>query len=219
MDISLTREGPVAVIRWDDGENRVNAASLERLNDIVDELEAIDGPLSVVVTGSGKFFSNGLDLEHFADHDELASTALALCRFIGRLMVLPAYTVAAINGHAFAAGALLTCSFDHRIMREDRGYWCMNEAEIGLALNEELWSILEHRLPRASAIVAATTARRFTGPDAVRFGIVEEVASAVEVLERALAQAEAMASLDRVTLGQHKRLAHGDEARRLGFTL
>ena len=123
MDISLTREGPVAVIRWDDGENRVNAASLERLNDIVDELEAIDGPLSVVVTGSGKFFSNGLDLEHFADHDELASTALALCRFIGRLMVLPAYTVAAINGHAFAAGALLTCSFDHRIMREDRGYW------------------------------------------------------------------------------------------------
>ena len=219
MDIAVTREGSVAVIRWDDAENRINVDSLARLNEVLDELESIDGPLALVLTGTGKFFSNGLDLDRFANFDELAATVATLCRLIGRLLVFPAYTVAAINGHAFAAGALLTCAFDHRIMREDRGYWCMNEAEIGLELSAELWSILEHRLPRATAVTAITTARRFAGPDALRFGIVEEVASAVEVLERAVAHAESLASLDRSTLAHHKRLAHGGEATALGFTI
>ena len=122
-------------------------------------------------------------------------------RTIGRLLVFPAYTVAAINGHAFAGGALITCAFDYRVMREDRGYWCMNEAEIGLALDERLWSILTNRLPRATATVAATTARRFSGPDALAFGIVEAVAGENDVLANALVMAERMSTLDRATWG------------------
>lgn len=220
MDITLTREGPVALLTWDAGENRINLDSLARLNELLDEIEWIDGPLSVVLTGSGKFFCNGLDLGRFAnDRDEFVATLHALEQTIGRLLVFPAYTVAAINGHAFAGGALVSCAFDYRVMREDRGYWCMNEAEIGLALDERLWSILTNRLPRATAIVAASTARRFSGPDALQYGIVEALAAETEVLAQALAIAESMANLDRPTLGVHKRLAHGAEAAFLGFRL
>jgi enoyl-CoA hydratase/carnithine racemase len=220
MDITLTREGSVAVLTWNEGENRINLDSLARLNELLDELEKVDGPLSVVLTGTGKFFCNGLDLERFADkRDEFVATLHELEQTIGRLLVFPAYTVAAINGHAFAGGALISCAFDYRVMREDRGYWCMNEAEIGLVLDERLWSILTNRLPRATATVAATTARRFSGPDALRFGIVEAVASESDVLANAITVAESMANLDRSTLGQHKRLAHGAEAQFLGYTL
>jgi len=218
MDITLTHEGAVAVLTWNEGENRINLDSLARLNELLDELEKVDGPLAVVLTGTGKFFCNGLDLGRFADkRDEFVATLHALEQFIGRLLVFPAYTVAAINGHAFAGGALVSCAFDYRVMREDRGYWCMNEAEIGLALDERLWSILTNRLPRATATVAATTARRFTGPDALRFGIVEATASEDDVLAHALEVAESMTKLDRPTLGHHKRLAHGAEAKILGF--
>ena len=220
MDITLTREGPVAVLTWNEGENRINLDSLARLNELLDELEAVEGPLSVVLTGTGKFFCNGLDLERFADQrEEFVATLHLLEQTIGRLLVFPAYTVAAINGHAFAGGALISCGFDYRVMREDRGYWCMNEAEIGLALDDRLWSILTNRLPRATAIVAATTARRFSGPDALKFGIVEAVAGESDVLAHALVVAESLANLDRPTLGVHKRLAHGTEAEFLGFTL
>jgi enoyl-CoA hydratase/carnithine racemase len=220
MDITLTREGSVAVLTWNQGENRINLDSLARLNEFLDEIEATDGPLSIVLTGSGKFFCNGLDLERFGNQrDEFVETLHQLEQTIGRLLVFPAYTVAALNGHAFAGGALISCAFDYRIMREDRGYWCMNEAEIGLALDERLWSILANRLPRATAIVAATTARRFSGPDALRFGIVDAVAGESDVLAQALVVAEGMAHLDRPTLGVHKRLIHGAEATLLGFTL
>jgi Delta3-Delta2-enoyl-CoA isomerase len=219
MDISVTQEGSVAVLKWNDGENRVNVDSLGRLNTILDELESLDGPLAVVLTGSGKFFCNGLDLERFGSKpDEFATTIREAERTIGRLLVFPAYTVAAINGHAFAMGALISCAFDYRVMREDRGYWCMNEAEIGLSLDEQLWSILVNRLPRSTATVAATTARRFPGPDAKHFGIVEAVAAEDDLLGHALAVAESLSTLDRKTLAAHKWLAHGEEATFLGFT-
>lgn len=219
MDISLRREGPVAVLTWNDGENRLNADSLERLNVLLDELEATTEPLSIVLTGVGKFFSNGLDLARFgANPAEFAATLEELERTVARLMLFPVYTVAALNGHTFAAGALLSCAFDYRVMREDRGYWCMNEAEIGLALDDKLWSILEHRVPRATAIVAATTARRFTGPDALAAGIVEATAGEGELLAHAIEVATRYASLDRATLSKHKYLAHSEEAALLGWT-
>src|ERR1700688_3226685 len=220
MDITMTREGSVAVLTWDEGENRINLDSLARLNALLDELDRVEGPLSVVLTGSGKFFCNGLDLERFADNrDEFVATLHLLEQTIGRLLVFPAYTVAAINGHAFAGGALISCAFDYRVMREDRGYWCMNEVEVGLAVDERLWSILTNRLPRATAIVAATTSRRFSGPDALHYGIVETIASETDVLADAIKLAQSMSNLDRSTLGVHKRLIHGAEAEFLGFTL
>jgi enoyl-CoA hydratase/carnithine racemase len=220
MDITLTREGSVAVLTWNEGENRINLDSLARLNELLDELEAAEGQLSIILTGSGKFFCNGLDLERFGnERDEFVETLRRLEQTIGRLLVFPAYTVAALNGHAFAGGALISCAFDYRVMREDRGYWCMNEAEIGLALDERLWSILANRLPRATATIAATTARRFSGPDALRFGIVDAVTSENDVLAHAMVVAERLANLDRPTLGAHKRLIHGAEATLLGFSL
>ncbi len=217
--MSLRHEGSVAIITWDDGENRINAESLARLNALLDELEATEGPLSVVLTGVGKFFSNGLDLARFGDRpDEFAATLSELERTIGRILLYPAYTVAALNGHTFAGGALLSCAFDYRVMRDDRGYWCMNEAEIGLTLDTKLWSIINHRLPRAAAIVAATTAKRFTGPDALAAGIVEAITTEDQVLRHAIDVAESFVMLNRVTLSKHKYLAHVDEAKLLGWS-
>jgi len=216
--MSLRHDGSVAIITWNDGENRINAESLARLNALLDELEATTGPLSVVLTGAGKFFSNGLDLARFGNNpDEFATTLSELERTIGRILLYPAYTVAALNGHTFAGGALLSCAFDYRVMRDDRGYWCMNEAEIGLALDRKLWSIIDHRLPRAAAIVAATTAKRFTGPEALAAGIVEAITSEDQVLRHAVDVAEGYVMLDRTTLSKHKYLAHGEEAALLGW--
>ena len=220
MDITFRDEGSVAIIAWNDGENRVNLDSLARLNSLFDELEDRSGPLAMVLTGTGKFFSNGLDLERFGSvPSEFGDTLVEAKRTIGRLLLLPAYTVAAINGHAFAMGALISLGFDSRVMREDRGYWCMNEAEIGLPLDEQLISILSHRLPAATATRAALTAERFSAPDALSAGIIEATASEAEVVTQAIALAERYASLDRKNLAHHKVMIHGDEAAFLGATV
>jgi enoyl-CoA hydratase/carnithine racemase len=220
MEITLTRDGAVAVLTWNDGENRINLDSLDRINEMLDELETVEGPLALVVAGTGKFFCNGLDLGRFGtDTNELDATLAELCRTIGRLMVFPAYTVAALNGHSFAGGALFSCAFDYRVMREDRGYWCMNEAEIGMAIYDQLWSILSHRLPRATAVDAMLRAHRFSGPEALARGIVQSTAGELDVVNRAVEVAMAMADMDRSILRTHKLLAHAEEAVRLGFSV
>lgn len=219
MDITLRREGPVALLTWDDGENRVNVDSLALLNARLDEVERLDGPLALVLRGTGKYFCNGMDLSRFeALSPEFRDTLEVLNRLIGRLLVFPAYTVAAVNGHTFAAGAMLSCGFDYQVMREDRGYWCLNEAELGITVNDTAWSLVSHRLPWATATAAIMTARRFSGPEALAAGIVQAVVGEDEVTEHALEVAERYAALDRATLAGHKRLIHGAQAARLGFS-
>ena len=216
--MSVEFDGDVAVITWNDGENRLNLDSLGALNAILDGLEERSGPLAVVLTGTGKFFSNGLDLAKFGnDIDELRAVLTALHRTVARLVVLPIYTVAALNGHTFAGSALLSCAFDYRVMRADRGFWCMNEADIGFPLDEKLSAILFNRLPRATAIEAMLTARRYGGPAALAAGVVEEAASESDVLASAVAVAGAMAGKDRGVLATHKRLAHASLVTTLGF--
>src|SRR5690606_13886824 len=122
--IDIEREGDVAVVRWRDGEHRFNRASVDRWHEVLDELEATEGPLAVVIVGEGKFFSNGLDLDAFAADPEGAGAVVDdVHRLFGRLLLFPAYTVAALNGHTFAGGAMLACCADLRVMRQERGYW------------------------------------------------------------------------------------------------
>ena len=61
--IALKREGEVFVLRMDDGENRFRDDSVAAWNAALDEVVAADGPKALVTTGTGKFYSNGLDLE------------------------------------------------------------------------------------------------------------------------------------------------------------
>jgi enoyl-CoA hydratase/carnithine racemase len=216
--IDLEIHDAVRVLNWRDGENRVNPDSMAAFHSSLDELERIDGPLALVVTGEGKFFSNGLDLDRFgAAPDELGPTMEGLHRLFGRLLVFPAYTVAAVNGHAFAAGAMLASVFDHRVMRADRGYWCLPEVDLGLPLTEPMAAAVTARLPHRAAEEAMLTGRRYDAVEAVAAGIVHEAAGEDDVLPRALSQAATIAAKDRAVVAAHKRTLFGAAAAACGW--
>ncbi len=216
MDISLRFEDSVGIITWNEGENRINPDSMARMHEIFDELDTVTGPLALVWTGTGKFFSNGLDLERFAAEPHiLGPTTKELDRLFGRIISFPAYTVAAVNGHAFAGGAMLTCTTDYRVMREDRGFWCLNEAELGLPLTETMAAVVLARLPKATALEAMNTARRYSALEAVAAGIIEATASESEVLTRAIEVAAHVATKDRKVIAIHKKMVFGELAEKL----
>jgi enoyl-CoA hydratase/carnithine racemase len=218
MILDVETRGAVRVLHWRDGENRCNSASMGRWHAVLGELETIDGPLALVVVGAGKYFSNGLDLDRFATQPhEASATVDGLHRLFGRLLLFPAYTVAAINGHAFAGGAMLTCACDLRVMRTDRGYWCLPEVDLGLPLTEGMKAVVAARLPIAAAADAMMTGRRYTAADALARGIVEHAAPEAEVLDRAVALAAEVAPKNRAVIAAHKRLLFGEAARICGW--
>ncbi len=218
MVLDRRSDGPVEIIAWNDGDNRVNLDSLAEWHSVLDDLEQRDGPLAAVLCGTGKFFSNGLDLDRLGrETGEWPDTLDDLYRFFGRLLVLPLYTVAAINGHTFAAGAMISLCTDERVMRTGRGFWCLPEADLGLALSDEMFDLVSSRLPASTARRAVLTAARYPAETALDAGIVDAVASDDELIAVAVEHAGAMAEKSRSTLRTHKEQFSGALARRLGW--
>jgi Delta3-Delta2-enoyl-CoA isomerase len=207
--ITVTREDDVVLIRADDGENRFNRDSIDRWHGALDEVESVEGPLALVTTGSGKFYSNGLDLDWLQSEGAGDRGFIDdVHRLLERVLDFPALTVAAVNGHAFAAGAMLATAHDVVVMREDRGYWCLPEVDLGLPLTPAMYRVVASHLPTATLRDALLTGRRFGGTDALDAGIAHLVASEDELLEVALEQANELASKNRQVVIEHKRLLH-----------
>jgi enoyl-CoA hydratase/carnithine racemase len=214
--VELSWQGDVAVVTMADGENRFDDAEVARWHEVLDELEAREGALALVTTGVDRFYSNGLDLAWMGEHRTEAGPMIAdLHRLWGRVLGFPGITVAAVNGHAFGAGALLSSAHDRIVMREDRGYWCMPEVDLSLPVGEGMTALLSATLPAAAVHRALVTGHRFTGADALAAGIAAELAPLDEVVERAVAWAAPLAGKDREVIAVHKRILHGSTIDRL----
>jgi len=187
----LERRGAVFVVTLGDDENRFHPDNLAAINAALDEAEAADGPRAVVTTGAGKFYSNGLDLDFMAANPDASEANLAgVHALFARVLAFPAPIVAAVQGHAFAAGAMLTLAHDLIVMRADRGFWCLPEVDLGIPFTAGMNSLIRSRLPIPTAHEAMTTARRYGGVDAHAAGIVAATAGEGEVVNAAVALAE-----------------------------
>ena len=114
-------------------------------------------------------------------------------------------TVAACNGHTYAAGAMFSLCHDFRVMRSDRGFWCLPEVDIGLPFTPGMDSLIKTRLPITTAHDVMVTGDRFGGTEAVTKGIVHEAVPEPDVLPRALELAAEVGGKDRTTLSTVKR--------------
>ena len=210
MTVELEASGDVRILRLREGENRFNRAVVDAVHAALDEVAAVDGPVALVTVGEGKFFSNGLDLDWMTTAGATDTGFLDdVHRMLQRVLGLDMVTVAAVNGHAFAGGAMLATAHDYRVMREDRGYWCLPEVDLGLPLTPVMYQVLAAHLPRPALADAALTGRRYSGPEALAAGIVTEVAAESDVLARAVELAGTLAGKNRQVIGEHKRLLHG----------
>lgn len=196
--IELRQDGEVWVLTMgseDNPENRLSPTFLEAVGAHLTALEAAEGPRALVLTGTGKFFSNGLDLDHLgANPNDLIPYLFRVHALFARLLSLPCPTVAALNGHTFAAGAMTSICFDHRIMREDRGYWCLPEVDLGMPFTEGMNALIPALVPARTAHEAMLTGRRYSGADALAGGIVDELAAEADVLPKAIEKAASLAS-------------------------
>ncbi|KUI05461.1 enoyl-CoA hydratase [Mycolicibacterium acapulense] len=191
----LERHGAVYVLILGEDENRFHPDRLTAMNSALDEVEAADGPRAVVTTGSGKFYSNGLDLDFMAANPDVAEANLGdVHALLARVLAFPAPIIAAVQGHAFAAGAMLALAHDQIVMRADRGFFCLPEVDLGIPFTAGMNALIRSRLPIATAHEAMTTARRYGGEDALAAGIAAATAGEGDVLNAAVDRADALAA-------------------------
>ncbi len=200
--IDLERQGEVFTLTMNAGENRWNTTFVREIAQALDEVEASEGPAALITSSaSEKFFSNGLDLDWVQNPDEHPDggdrTVFGdeFMKLMSRIITFPVPTIAAINGHAFGAGFMSALCHDVRIMREDRGFICANEMQLGMRIPIPELALFRHKLSGNAFFETVQLARRWTGPHALEAGIVQETASAESLMDTATRRAAELAPL------------------------
>ena len=209
---SLTRDEEVYVLDLGEDENRFHPDWIKAVEGLLDEVAAVEGPRALVTTATGKFFSNGLDIEWLGEHSEQATEYVhQVHALFARVLAFPAPTVAALQGHTFAAGAMLALAHDWRCMRADRGFFCLPEADINIPFTEGMTALIMSKLTPVAATDAMITARRYGGEDALAAGLVDAVAEEDALLAAAVERARPLAAKDGATLGVIKQRMYAAE--------
>jgi enoyl-CoA hydratase/carnithine racemase len=119
--IEIRSEAAVRVLTLSSGRvNALDVELLEELTNAVRELES-SGGAPLVVTGAGRVFCAGVDLDPVLQGGASYADRLvpALSDAFDALFGYPGPTVAAINGAAIAGGCVLACTCDRRLISPD----------------------------------------------------------------------------------------------------
>jgi enoyl-CoA hydratase len=195
--VTTERRDGVLVVHLDDG--KANALSFEMIADIhraIDDAEGDDQVHAVVLHGRPGRFSGGFDLGVMFGDDMSAIIDLVADggALVQRLYGCSVPVVAACTGHALAAGALVLLGCDIRVGADIDAKVGLNEVAIKMVLPDWALTISKERLSKRHLQRALATARITTPRDAVDVGFIDEVVSADDVVDRAVAVASELAA-------------------------
>lgn len=210
--MNLSYADTIAIVDLGDDENRFSPGFLDEINTMLDDVVG-GGAQGLVTTASGKFYTNGLDLDWLMANDKRTGWYVgAVQEMLARVLTLPLPTAAAVVGHAFGAGAMLALAHDFRVMRADRGFFCFPEVDIRIPFTDGMAALIQAKLTPAAAVASMTTGRRFGGVDAAAVGIVDATAGEGAVTEAAVELLRPLAGKDPGTLGAIKATMFGRAA-------
>jgi enoyl-CoA hydratase len=191
---TVVDDGKVCVATIDDG--KANALSFDVIAQLRDALSsAVDQQQTFVIAGRDGYFCAGFDLTVMTGGDKKQVSALlgAGADLLREMVLAPVPVVAAVTGHALAAGALILLSADDRIGPSAPCKIGLNEVRINMALPRFACTLARHRIP-SHHLSAATMFAEVAGPQrALEMGYLDTLSDTVT--DTALARAVAHAAL------------------------
>lgn len=206
--LTLTQQDATFVLTLTHGAagNVLNDAMLAALHEALDHVErSTDDAALVITSDDAKCFSNGIDLPWLTQQPDPVGFIKRLEDFYIRLGLLNLPVIAAINGNAYAGGALIATCADLRLMRADRGRFCYSEVKVRMPFTPALIAIV-NLLPEPEARQElALTGNAWGGEECARRRVVHQAVPATDLLPASLTLAADLATRDRPTYAAIKR--------------
>ncbi len=206
--VNFEKKGSVAMLTIDRQEalNALNSQVLADLNEAIAKVEQADDVFAVVLTGAGRSFVAGADIgemKGFSSIDGKKFGVYGGSVFL-RLENLSKPVIAAINGFALGGGCELAMACDIRIASDKAKF---GQPEVGLGITPGFGGT--QRLPRIVGISKAMelilTGKTIGAEEAKSIGLVSEVYSAEELMDKALELANAICVNAPIAVSESKR--------------
>ncbi len=170
--IELRKENNVAVVEMCNGANRMNQVFADDLNQCLDAVvEDADIQAMVLASTDEKNFSQGIDVEwlggklHARENQAVISFMHGMNEIFKRLLLFPVPVIAAINGHAYGNGAIISCACDFRFMRKDRGFFCFPEVDVSIPFLPGMVGFVRKAIPEYLFNQMLLSGQRMTAKD------------------------------------------------------
>jgi enoyl-CoA hydratase len=195
--IDVSRRGGVAVLTIAHG--KANALDVELCDALAKCLRdlRVGEARAVVITGTGRMFSAGVDLPRLLDGGATYVRRFlpALDRFYEAAFFFPKPLIAAVNGHAIAGGCVLACCADRRFMARQAGRIGVTEILVGVPFPAMAFEAMRFAMPPRYLSDTILTGATFDAEAAQARGLVDEVVEPDQLMDRAVAAAAAFGEL------------------------
>ena len=178
----------IAILTMTEGENRFNKDFFDEMDQILDKIEnEPEAKVLVVTSAHEKIWCNGIDLDWLAtiiqnEHEDANKFPYRLTGLFKRFLYFPMITVAAINGHAFAGGAIMASAMDFRFMRKDRGYFCIPEVDLKIPLSPSMIGIVKKAVPEYKFLEMQYLGSRLTADECLKHNIITDACDAKNLM-------------------------------------
>jgi Delta3-Delta2-enoyl-CoA isomerase len=174
-----------------------------------------EGKRALVLSGSPGMFSAGLDVAVLLKLDRPTMDAVwrDFYALMNALASSPIPIAAAITGHAPAGGTVLAIFCDWRVAAEGDFKIGLSEVHVGLPLAPVILSALRRLVGARQAERLAVTGRLVSPSDAAILGLVDEVAPAEQVVDRAIKWCQDLLALPQAAMNLTRRQARADLVR------
>ncbi|MDY0131232.1 MAG: enoyl-CoA hydratase/isomerase family protein [Desulforegulaceae bacterium] len=213
--VKWEKNGNVAIVTMSKGENRHNDVFAREMLKVLDEVVDDKEVKSIVLTSSdSKSWSLGIDVEWILgkfgekDFQAIKDFMYQMNEVFKKLLLLPVPVIAAINGHAFGNGAILSCACDFRMMRKDRGYFCFPEVDLGIPFLPGMIAFVKKAFPHYKFNEMKLTGRRAGAVELEESHVLEKACENPEELLKEAIEFAKTFDKKRGIFAEHKKRLH-----------
>jgi Delta3-Delta2-enoyl-CoA isomerase len=191
--VNTSFEGDLAVVVLNRPKvNAINETVAEELLACLRQLARDERAKAIILTGTGSFFSFGLDIPEFVGYskDSFIRFVTKFAELYTYLFLHPKPVIAALNGHTIAGGCMLATACDVRIMVASKAKMSLNEINFGSSLFPGSAEMLTYCVGHRKAEIVAFTGAMFSAEEAKDLGLIDQIAPTDQLMQTAVAVAQ-----------------------------